>query len=358
MYNPPMTHPKTALITGVTGQDGSYLAELLILLGYQVHGIVRRSSSFNTARLKNLRRKGDREEVYLPNFFLHYGDITDSLSISNLIQSIKPDEVYNLAAQSHVRVSFEVPSYTGEATGLSSTAILEAIKQHSPDSRYYQASSSEMFGGTPPPQRESTPFYPRSPYGAAKLYAHWMTVNYREAHGLFACSGILFNHESPRRGENFVTKKIAKAAVEIYKGSREHLPLGNLLAERDWGYAPEYVGGIWAMLNSDLPRDLVLATGQVSSVMDFADYCFEFLSLKSDDYIIFDEKQIRPTEVDSLIGDAGKAQTLLDWRPTIFAKRLAAIMVEEELRKIESTSSTIDTPLAWGVEALNDRLIG
>lgn len=345
-----------ALITGVTGQDGSYLAELLLALGYEVHGVVRRSSTFNTSRLRNLLLSGDRGDVYVPNFHLHYGDVTDPLSVANLIQKIKPDEVYNLAAQSHVRVSFEVPRYTGEATGLSATVILEALKQFSPSTRYYQASSSEMFGGTPPPQDESTPFYPRSPYGAAKLYAHWMTVNYREAHGLFACSGILFNHESPRRGENFVTKKIAKGAVEILKRNRESLPLGNLEAERDWGYAPEYVGGIWAMMNADEPRDLVLATGQMSSVKQFAELCFDYLSLKADDYIIFDEKQIRPAEVDSLMGDPGQANTVLNWKPNVLVEKLAEIMVEEELRKFELGSKVVDNPLSWGIQELNDKL--
>lgn len=348
---------KTALITGVTGQDGSYLAELLLAMGYEVHGVVRRSSSFNTSRLRNLLSStGGREDQYISRFQLHYGDITDAQSIASLIHTIRPTECYNLAGQSHVKISFEMPSYTGEATGLATTSILEAIRQHSPETRFYQASSSEMFGSSPAPQSEETIFHPRSPYGAAKLYSHWITVNYREAYGLHATSGILFNHESPRRGMNFVTRKIAKAAVEISMGVRDRLPLGNLDAQRDWGYAPEYVGGMWAMLNQESPEDYVLATGKAATVQQFADACFGELSLDASDYVEFDSSQIRPAEVDSLIGVSTRARTRLGWEPTIDVSQLANLMIKAEIDAFQTKGQSIDRPSSWGLSELEGLL--
>jgi GDPmannose 4,6-dehydratase len=319
---------KRALITGITGQDGSYLTELLIGKGYQVHGIIRRSSTFNTGRIEHLYQDPHEPDQRL---VLHYGDLTDSSRLVTLIEKIRPDEVYHLAAQSHVRVSFDEPEYTGNTTGVGTTRLLEAIRMVGVDTRYYQASSSEMFGATPPPQNEDTPFYPRSPYGAAKVYGYWMARNYREAHGLFAVNGILFNHESPRRGETFVTRKIARAAARIKAGLEQHVYLGNLDAVRDWGYAPEYVEGMWRMLQAPEPADYVLATGTATTVREFTQWCFERVGLDWHDHVRFDETYLRPTEVDALIGDASKAMRDLGWKAQTMPEQLAHHMTDAQL---------------------------
>ncbi len=324
---------KKALITGITGQDGSYLAELLLEKGYQVHGIVRRSSSFNTGRIDHLYRDPHLEGVRL---FLHYGDMTDGTAMARLLTKVQPDEVYNLAAQSHVRVSFDVPEYTGDVTGLGATRLLEAIKDVGITPRYYQASSSELFGKVQEtPQRETTPFYPRSPYAAAKLYAYWMTVNYREGYDMFACNGILFNHESERRGETFVTRKITRGAAAIKLGLQKKLYLGNLDSRRDWGYAPDYVKAMWMMLQTDEPEDFVVATGETHSVREFVAASFAHLDLKWEDYVEIDPKYFRPTEVDLLIGDPTKAREKLGWEPTTTFDRLVEIMVEHDYNEIK-----------------------
>jgi len=315
---------KIALLTGITGQDGSYLTEFLLSKGYVVHGIIRRSSSFSTKRIDHLM---NNPEIYNESLFLHYGDLTDGSRLVTLIKKIQPTEIYNLAAQSHVRVSFDEPEYTGDSVGIGVTRLLEAVQIADVETRFYQASSSEMFGATPPPQNEETPFYPRSPYGAAKLYAYWMTRNYREAHGIFACNGILFNHESERRGETFVTKKIALGAARIAQGIQKKLILGNLDAIRDWGYAPEYVEGMWQMLQAKKPDDYVLATNTGYSVRDFLRFSFENVNLDWEKYVEFDERYIRPTEVDALIGDYSKAKNELGWHPKTFTPELAKIMV-------------------------------
>ncbi len=331
MTSHPGTDRKVALITGVTGQDGSYLAELLLEKGYVVHGLIRRASTFNTQRIDHLYT--DPHEAPT-RFFLHHADLTDGSRLVTLLERIRPDEVYNLAAQSHVRVSFEEPEFTGMVTGIGTTRLLEAVRMTGLGCRYYQASSSEMFGATPPPQNEETPFYPRSPYGAAKVYSYWMTRNYREAYGLHAVNGILFNHESPRRGETFVTRKIAIACARIAAGLQEHLYLGNLDAVRDWGYAKEYVEAMWLMLQRDEPTDLVIATGSAHTVRDFAEYCFAAVDLDYRRYIRFDERYVRPTEVDALIGDASKARELLGWSARVQPRELAQIMVDAELAKL------------------------
>jgi GDPmannose 4,6-dehydratase len=320
---------KTALITGITGQDGSYLAELLLEKDYEVHGIVRRSSQFNTSRIDHLYQDPHDPEARL---FLHYGDLTDGSRLVTLLDRIQPNEVYNLAAQSHVRVSFDEPEFTGLTVGMGSTRLLEAIRMIGLDCRYYQASSSEMFGATPPPQNEQTPFYPRSPYGAAKVYSYWMTRNYREAYGMFAVNGILFNHESPRRGETFVTRKISKAVAAIAAGKQEHLYLGNLDAVRDWGYAPEYVEAMWMMLQSEDPSDYVVATGTAYTVRDFLQFAFAHVGLEWEKYVKFDHRYMRPTEVDALIGDSTHMQRMLGWRPRVLTPELAKIMVDADLR--------------------------
>ena len=321
---------KKALITGITGQDGSYLTELLLDKGYEVHGIIRRASNFNTQRIDHLI---ENPEIYNHKLFLHYGDMTDGSRLVTLIAKLAPDEVYNLAAQSHVRVSFDEPEYTGDTVGLGTTRLLEAIRITGVGSKFYQASSSEMFGATPPPQNEETPFYPRSPYGVAKLYSYWMTKNYREAYGIFACNGILFNHESERRGETFVTRKIALAAARIALGLQKKLTLGNLDAVRDWGYAPEYVEGMWLMLQHNVPDDYVLATNTGHSIRDFLKYSFEFVNLDWKDYVEFSDRYLRPTEVDALIGDYSKANNKLGWKPITFAPKIAETMVTHELLK-------------------------
>ena len=331
---------KKALITGITGQDGSYLAELLLQKGYEVHGIVRRSSQFNTGRIDHLYQDSHDPTA---RFFLHFGDLTDGSRLVTLLDKVQPDEVYNLAAQSHVRVSFDEPEFTGLTTGVGSTRLLEAIRMIGLDCKYYQASSSEMFGATPPPQNEETPFWPRSPYGAAKVYAYWMTRNYREAYGMFATNGILFNHESPRRGETFVTRKITMAVAAIVAGKQEHLYMGNLDAVRDWGYAKEYVEAMWLMLQAEKPADYVVATGTAYTVKDFLQFSFEHVNLDWQKYVRFDERYLRPTEVDSLIGDPSKAMEQLSWKPQVLTPHLATLMVDADLSVAGVTTDSVVT---------------
>jgi GDPmannose 4,6-dehydratase len=316
---------KRALITGITGQDGSYLAELLLEKGYEVHGLVRRSSTLNRSRI---------DHIHSADLHLHYGDLTDGVSLVNLIHGITPHEVYNLGAQSHVKVSFEMPEYTASTDAVGTLRLLEAIRAAGIDCRFYQASTSEMFGATPPPQGEDTAFYPRSPYGAAKLYSHWVTVNYREAYDLFAVSGILFNHESPRRGESFVTRKITLGVAAIKLGVTDHLDLGNLESIRDWGYAPEYVEGMWRMLQHDEPQDYVLATGVGTTVREFCQAAFAHAGLDWEDHVRYDKQYERPTEVDALIGDSSKAREVLGWEAQTKADRLAEVMVDADLEQM------------------------
>lgn len=318
---------KKALITGITGQDGSYLAELLLGKGYEVHGIRRRSSTFNTSRIDHLLTDWHDPNARL---FLHHGDLTDGSRLVTLLERIAPEEVYNLAAQSHVRVSFDEPEFTGDVTGLGTTRLLEAIRLAEIPARFYQASTSEMFGGFNPPQSETTPFYPRSPYGAAKLYAYWMVRNYREAYGLFACNGLLFNHESPRRGETFVTRKISMAVARIAAGLQDELWMGNLDAARDWGFAKEYVEGMWMMLQADRPDDYVLATNTSYTIRDFLTFAFEHVGLDWEKYVKFDPRYLRPTEVEDLVGDYSKAQAELGWKPTTLTPDLARLMVDAD----------------------------
>ena len=327
---------KKAFITGITGQDGSYLAELLLSKGYEVHGLIRRASTFNTRRIDHLYEDPHEPDKRL---FLHYGDLTDGSRLVTLLASIQPAEVYHLAAQSHVRVSFDEPEYTGDTTGMGTTRLLEAIRMIGLECRFYQASSSEMFGATPPPQNEETPFYPRSPYGAAKLYGYWMTRNYREAYDMFAVNGILFNHESPRRGETFVTRKITRAVARIKLGLEQRLYLGNLDASRDWGYAPEYVEGMWRMLQHDTPADYVIATGTSYSVRDFVALSFDHVGLDWEKYVDHDQRYERPTEVDSLIGDASKAATELGWKAQVHVPELVRIMVDADLAMLTREDS-------------------
>jgi GDPmannose 4,6-dehydratase len=331
---------KKAIITGITGQDGSYLAELLLSKGYEVHGIIRRSSTFNTERIDHLYK--DRHEKNV-NLFLHYGDLIDSSNIIQLLYQIRPDEIYHLGAQSHVRVSFDMPIATGDMTGLSTTRILEAIRQLGVKSRFYQASSSEMFGKVQAvPQNEQTPFYPRSPYAAAKVYAYWITVNYRESYNLHASNGILFNHESPRRGETFVTRKITRAVARIKAGIQKELYLGNLDAKRDWGYAPEYVEAMWLMLQQDNPDDFVIATGETHTVKEFVEEAFGLLGLDWKQYVRFDPRYLRPAEVDLLVGDASKARKILNWEPKVKFKQLVKIMVEADCEALERQLKGLD----------------
>ncbi|MCD2187728.1 GDP-mannose 4,6-dehydratase [Actinomycetospora soli] len=329
---------KTAFITGITGQDGSYLAEFLLAKGYQVHGLIRRASTFNTHRIDHLYRDPHEPGARL---HLHYGDLTDSSRLVSLLSEIAPDEVYHLAAQSHVRVSFDEPEFTANTTGVGTVRLLEAIRMIGLDVRFYQASSSEMFGATPPPQHEETPFHPRSPYGVSKVFGYWTTRNYREAYGLFAVNGILFNHESPRRGETFVTRKIARAAARIALGLEQHVYLGNLDAVRDWGFAPEYVEGMWAMLQADEPADYVLATGTAYTVEDFARLTFAHVGLDWTRHVRFDDRYLRPTEVDALIGDPSKAARELGWRPRTFTPELARIMVDAELSQLQGPAAEV-----------------
>lgn len=329
-----MVEPKVkrAVITGITGQDGSYLAELLLSKGYEVHGFIRRSSTFNTARIDHIYENPQSENHRL---FLHFADLTDASRLVTLLAEINPDEVYNLAAQSHVRVSFDEPEYTGDSTGLGTIRLLEAIRSAGVNCRFYQASSSEMFGATPPPQNEDTPFYPRSPYGVAKVYSYWITKNYREAYGLFAVNGILFNHESPRRGGTFVTRKITRAVARIAAGEQDALYMGNLDSVRDWGYAPEYVEGMWRMLQADEPNDFVLATNTAYTVRDFLQFSFEHVGLDWEKYVRFDERYLRPTEVDALVGDYSRAEELLGWKPKVLTPRLATIMVDADIEALK-----------------------
>src|SRR3954452_13225787 len=323
---------KTALITGITGQDGSYLAELLLSKGYEVHGVIRRSSSFHTERLDDIYQ--DPHEGHR-RLILHYGHLEDGVAMVNLLRDIRPHEVYNLGAQSHVKVSFEAPEYTAEATGLGTIRLLEAIRASRVDAKFYQASTSELYGSTPPPQSEETPFHPRSPYGVAKIYSYWATVNYREAYDMFATNGILFNHESPRRGDTFVTRKITRAVARIKAGVQDKLYLGNLDAIRDWGYAPEYVEGMWRMLQADEPADFVLATGVGATVREFVQAAFAAAELDWEPYVEVDPNYYRPSEVDYLLGDPTKADKILGWKAATHWDELARIMVAADVKMLD-----------------------
>lgn len=341
-----VTTVKRALITGITGQDGSYLAELLLNKGYEVHGIIRRASTFNTRRIDHLYVD---PHVSGARLFLHYGDLVDGARLSMLMSQIRPDEVYHFASQTHVRVSFDEPEYTSNTTGLGTVRLLEAIRQTGLDCRFYHASSSEMFGSSPPPQNELTPFHPRSPYGTAKVFAHWTARNYREAYGLFIVNGILFNHESPRRGETFVTRKITRAVARIQAGLDEHIWVGNIDVVRDWGYAPEYVEGIWRMLHADTPDDYVLATGKGYSVREFLAMAFDQVGLDWERYVRFDDRYLRPSEVNSVIGDASKARSVLGWDPQVHTPDLVKIMVAADIQALEDGApSSIDRPTLPG----------
>ncbi len=322
---------KKALITGITGQDGSYLAEFLLSKGYEVHGIIRRSSTFNTNRINNIYVDPHEENVKL---YLHYGDISDSGQISNIIYNIKPDEIYHLAAQSHVRVSFDIPEYTGDITALGTTRILEAIRRSGNGIKFYQASSSEMFGETPPPQNEKTIFKPRSPYACAKVYSYWITKNYRDGYDIFACNGILFNHESPRRGETFVTRKITRGIARILAKKENYIYLGNLDARRDWGFSPEYVEFMWKMMQNKYPDDFVIGTGESHSVNEFLEIAFDYVGLNIKNHIKIDKRYFRPTEVESLIADAQKAKDTLKWETKINFQDLTKIMIDADMRSI------------------------
>lgn len=322
---------KTALITGITGQDGSYLAELLLEKGYEVHGVVRRSSTMNRGRIDHLQHSNPSHPEG-SKFVLHYGDMTDSGGLNRLVKTVRPDEIYNLAAQSHVAISFDQPEYTGDADGLGTTRLLEAIRTMGLPTRFYQASTSEMFGLSPAPQSETTPFHPRSPYAVAKLYAHWMTVNYREAHNLFACSGILFNHESPRRGENFVTRKVTRGIGQILAGKMDKLRLGNMDSKRDWGHARDYVEAMWMMLQQDSADDYVIATGKMRSVRDFVEAAFAMAGLDWQKYVVIDEAYMRPAEVHELRGDPSKAMRVLGWKPKTTFEELVREMLDYDLR--------------------------
>lgn len=340
---------KRALITGITGQDGSYLAEFLLSKGYEVHGLIRRASTFNTDRIEHIY-----QDPHQPNarLFLHYGDLANGEQLSNLIYNVKPDEIYHLGAQSHVRVSFDIPEYTGDVTGLGTTRILEAIRRSGIKTRYYQASSSEMFGASPPPQNETTPFHPRSPYACAKVYAFWMVRNYRDGYNLFACNGILFNHESPRRGETFVTRKITRAIAQILAGKQHKLYLGNLKAKRDWGYAPEYVEVMWLMLQQDEPDDYVIGTGEAHSVQEFLDEAFAYVDLDPREYVEIDSRYFRPTEVESLRADPTKARMKLGWEPKVTFKELVRIMVDADME-----AAGLD-PIGEGKRILEEKFTG
>lgn len=326
----------SALITGVTGQDGSYLAELLLAKGYEVHGVIRRASSFNTQRLQAIYRDPHERGV---KFLMHYGDLSDSGSLVNLIRDLGPNEIYHLGAQSHVKVSFEVPEYTADTTGMGTVRMLEAVRASGIDTRFYQASSSEMFGAAPPPQNEKTRFHPRSPYGVAKLFAYWMTVNYREAHGLFAANGILMNHESPRRGETFVSRKITRAVARIRAGIQSKLYLGNLDARRDWGYAPEYVEAMWRILQHDEADDFVVGTGESHSVREFLDMAFSHAGLDPERHVQIDPRYYRPSEVDNLCADSAKATKVLGWKPKTSFPELVRLMVDADTRLLDDELS-------------------
>ena len=327
---------QVAFITGITGQDGSYLAELLLSKGYEVHGLIRRSSSFNTGRLNDIYQDS---HVDNRKMILHYGDLQDSTSLANLIREIKPAEIYNLGAQSHVKVSFEIPEYTADITGTGTIRLLEAIRASGVSTKFYQASSSELYGSTPPPQNELTPFHPRSPYGAAKIFSYWSTVNYREAYGMHASNGILFNHESPRRGETFVTRKITRAVARIAAGIEKDVYLGNLDAVRDWGYAKEYVEAMWLMLQQPKGDDFVIATGESATVRQFAEVAFNKANLNWEDHVKLDKRYLRPSEVDSLVGDASKAEKILGWKAKTNWKKLAELMVDADIQLLDDKLS-------------------
>lgn len=329
-----MAQAKRALITGITGQDGSYLAELLLSKGYEVYGMIRRSSSFNTGRINHIYQDPHEKN---PKLKLVFGDLTDSSVINQMIKDVEPHEIYNLAAQSHVRVSFDIPEYTGEAVALGVTRILEAIRDNKIKTKFYQASSSEMFGKVQAvPQNEDTPFYPRSPYAVAKLYGHWITKNFRESYGMYTCSGILFNHESPRRGETFVTRKITRAVANIKAGRQDVLYLGNMDAKRDWGYAPDYVEAMWLMLQQKKADDYVVATGETHTVREFVEQAFAHVGLNYKKYVKIDPRYFRPAEVDLLIGDYKKAKRVLGWKPKVTFKELVKIMVESDVQDLQS----------------------
>ena len=322
---------KRALITGITGQDGSYLAELLLDKGYEVHGLIRKSSTFNTGRIDHLYQDPHESGV---NLFLHYGDLVNLEQVSNLVYNVRPEEIYHLGAQSHVQVSFEAPEYTGDVTGLGSTRLLEAVRRSGIDTRVYQASSSEMFGASPPPQNERTPFAPRSPYAAAKVYAYWMAVNYRDGAGMFAANGILFNHESPRRGETFVTRKITRAVARIRAGRQRKVYLGNLDARRDWGYAPEYVEAMWRILQQDEPDDFVIGAGESHTVRELVEEAFSYAGLDWREHVEIDPRYFRPTDVNDLRADAGKARRVLEWTPRVGFRELVRIMVDADVEAV------------------------
>ena len=340
---------KKALITGITGQDGSYLAEFLLSKGYVVHGIIRRASTFNTSRIDHIYKDPHLRGAKL---HLHYGDLSDSSQLTNIIYNIKPDEIYHLGAQSHVRVSFDMPEYTGDITGLGTTRILEAVRRSGINCKYYQASSSEMFGDAPAPQNEDTPFRARSPYAAAKIYAYWMARNYREGYNVFACNGILFNHESPRRGKTFVTRKITRAIANIIAGNQKKLYLGNLASKRDWGYAPDYVEAMWLMLQQDKPADYIIGTGETHSVEEFLVEAFNYVNLDYKEFVEIDSRYFRPTEVDILLADSSKARRELKWRPRITFQELVKIMVDSDMELIG-----MDSP-GEGIKILKTKGIG
>ena len=323
---------KRALITGLTGQDGSYLADLLLAKGYEVHGIIRRSSSFNTGRIEHLYRDPHEPDAHL---FTHYGDLSDPVALTRLIYELQPAEIYHLGAQSHVRVSFDIPEYTFDVTGAGTLRLLEAIRESEVKTRFYQASSSEMFGASPPPQNEQTPFHPRSPYAVAKVAAYWAAINYREAYGLFAVNGILFNHESPRRGETFVTRKITRAVARIKAGLQDKLYMGNLDAERDWGYAPDFVEAMWMMLQADEPDDYVVATGEKHSVREALEVAFSYAGLDPDEHVEIDSRYFRPSEVDALLGDPSKAREKLGWEPKVRFRELIELMVDADVTALQ-----------------------
>lgn len=332
-----MTQRKRALITGITGQDGSYLSELLLEKGYEVHGIIRRSSSFNTDRIDHIYVDPHSDDAKL---FLHYGDLTDGTTLRRILEEVQPVEVYNLGAQSHVRVSFDSPEYTVDAVGMGVLRLLEAVRDYQRrtgiEVRFYQAGSSEMFGLVQEvPQKETTPFYPRSPYACAKVYGHWQTINYRESYGLFACNGILFNHESPRRGETFVTRKITRALARILVGKQNKLYLGNLDSKRDWGYAKDYVKAMWLMLQQEKPDDYVIATNETHSIKEFLHLAFTYANLNWEDYVEFDERYLRPAEVELLIGDSTKARTKLNWEPSVTFEQLVHLMVDADIKALD-----------------------
>ncbi len=344
-----MSDRQKALITGITGQDGSYLSELLLDKDYEVHGIIRRTSTFNTDRIDHIYQDPHQEDA---RFFLHYGDLTDGSTIRHILEKVKPNEVYNLGAQSHVRVSFDAPEFTFDSVAMGTLRLLEAIKDYQErtgiEVRYYQAGSSEMFGKVQEiPQKESTPFYPRSPYACGKVYAHWQTINHRESYHLFACNGILFNHESPRRGETFVTRKITRAIARIVAGKQDQVYLGNLDSKRDWGYAKDYVKAMWLMLQQDKPDDYVVATGETYSVKEFLELAFNYVNLNWEDYVAFDKCYLRPAEVELLIGDPTKVKTKLNWQPSVTFPELVALMVQADLDAIGIDNGKMTTDKAY-----------